>query len=37
MIYFRRIDLVDQVSDCEELVGHPIEHLGRNEANYFMY
>ena len=37
MICFRRIGLVDQLSDCEELVGHPIEHLGRNETNYFMY
>ena len=25
------------VSDCEELVGHQTEHLGRNETNYFMY
>jgi len=25
------------VSDCEELVGHPIEHLGTNMTNYFMY
>ena len=25
------------VSDCEELVGHLMEHLGRNEPNYFMY
>ena len=25
------------LSDCEELVGHQIEHLGRNETNYFMY
>jgi len=25
------------VSDCEELVGHLIEYLGRNETNYFMY
>ena len=29
-------DFVWRVSDCEELVGHPIEHLGRNENNYFM-
>ena len=25
------------VSDCEELVGHQIEHLGKNGTNYFMY
>jgi len=25
------------VSDCEELVGHQIEHLSINESNYFMY
>ena len=25
------------VSDCEELVGHLMEHLGLNETNYFMY
>ena len=23
--------------DCEELVGNQIEHLGRNDTNYFMY
>jgi len=22
---------------CEELVGHQIEHLAINEANYFLY
>ena len=26
-----------RVSDCEELVGHPIEHIGINASNYFMY
>jgi len=25
------------VSDCAELVGHQMEHLGRNATNYFMY
>jgi hypothetical protein len=30
-------DFTWRVSDCEELVGHPIEHLGRNATNYFMY
>jgi len=30
-------DFTWRVSDCEELVGHPIEHLGRNDTNYFMY
>jgi len=25
------------MSDFEELVGHLIEYLGRNETNYFMY
>jgi len=30
-------DFTWRVSDCEELVGHPIEHLGRNAINYFMY
>ena len=25
------------MSDCEELVGHQIEHLDKNETNYFMY
>jgi len=25
------------VSDCEELVGHQIEHLSINESNYFLY
>ena len=25
------------MSDCEELVGHPIEHIGINVSNYFMY
>jgi len=35
---FSRIrDFTWRVSDCEELVGHQIEHLGRNETNYFMY
>ena len=26
-----------RVPDCEEFVGHLIEHLGSNETNYFMY
>ena len=30
-------DFTWRVSDCEELVGHQIEHLGRNATNYFMY
>jgi len=25
------------VSDCEELVGHQIEHLSIKESNYFLY
>ena len=25
------------VSDCEELVGYLMEHLGINTTNYFMY
>ena len=30
-------DFTWRVSDCEELVGHQIEHLAVNETNYFMY
>ena len=25
------------VSDCEELVGYLMDHLGINESNYFIY
>jgi len=36
--FFTRIgDFTWRVSDCEELVGHLMEHLGRNATNYFMY
>ena len=38
MVYFTiMFDFTWSVSDCEELVGHLIEYLGRNETNYFMY
>ena len=30
-------DFTWRVSDCEELVGHQIEHLSINESNYFLY
>ena len=30
-------DFTWRVSDCEELVGHLMEHLGINGANYFVY
>ena len=36
MLVFQAI-IYGMVSDCEELVGHQIEHLGRNATNYFMY
>ena len=29
--------LLGGLSDCEELVGHQIEHLSINESNYFLY
>ena len=28
---------LEGVSDCEELVGYLMEHLGIDESNYFMY
>ena len=30
-------NLLGGLSDCEELVGHLMEHLGINATNYFMY
>ena len=38
-VYLSRILVVGcaGVSDCDELVGHQIEHLGINATNYFMY
>jgi len=30
-------DFTWRVSECEELAGHQIEHLPKNESNYFMY
>ena len=30
-------DFTWKVSDCEELVGYLMEHLGKNQTNYFMY
>jgi len=34
---YKKVGVTWRVSDCEELVGHLMEHLGRNETNYFMY
>ena len=37
VFYKRDVDITLRVSDCEELVGPQIEHLGRNAINYFLY
>ena len=35
--FTRNGDFTWRVSDCEELAVDQIEHLGRNESNYFLY
>ena len=36
-LFYKELGRLWRVSDCEELVGHLMEHLGLNEPNYFMY
>ena len=37
MDFTRNGDFTWRLPDCEKLVGHLIEYLGRNATNYFMY
>jgi len=36
-LFYKELGRLWRVSDCEELVGHLMEHLGINATNYFMY
>ena len=37
LFYKNKKIFTSRVSDCKELVGYLMEHLGINESNYFIY